>query len=262
MVIHIKKKITIPVASPLDALKAATKIASVDPAIVLGTENGQGGGEKKRKPADLVELVSKLVEVEPHDHDGHLWAARPRSFYQKELNVSAVTLWRWIEKPPFVARKANVHGKTWTLIRVGEPDPKSVVHIARTLGKIFIDHMKFLESQNMLNKPVVMMMGQPAKKQIKAFDKISPADYGRLNGIAKELPDGEQEKIFRFVLKNWPVFMSAVDHKIFEANNAAELEGEPHPFKKQYYSFPSIRVIRRFCDCAVTAYDLHLQGNF
>lgn len=161
-----------PAPAMLTAAKKVQPVANV----VLGTEDGHGGGKLKVTADALMKIVDDLIKAEPYSHDGHQWAARPQAYYAKALGRSTETIWRWTNKQPFVARKVNVHGKTWTLLRIGEPDPKSIVHVARTLALIFVDHMKFLESQGMLNKPAVVMAGQPAKKQMKAFDKVGPDD--------------------------------------------------------------------------------------
>lgn len=212
---------------------------------------------------DLKSLVLSLIVSEPYMCDGYAWAAKPQEWYATALKCSVATIRSVISKEPFVRLRAVVAGRTWTLLRIGKDDPTTEKHVANTLKLIFLDHMKFLEASGMLNAPATQADGAPAQKPKKLFTArktVTKSEYGCLIGLAKQLPQGEQAKIFRYVLKNWPVFMSAVGVKVFEANLDADLKGEPAPFSKRFYNFPSIGVIVKHHDCAIEAYSAAKAG--
>ncbi len=74
-----------------------------------------------KSPKDrLVALVEKIVAEERCESFGFKWAARPQLYYFDELGWCQKTVGRYIKKPPFVARRAQVNGNIVCLLRLGE----------------------------------------------------------------------------------------------------------------------------------------------
>jgi len=87
--------------------------------------------------AALIAVVENLIVQEPHEFDGHKWAAKPNEFYCKAAGLTARTFGRMIKDAPFVRRHKRIDGKPTCLLRVGVAGPKSVHETALVLRGIW-----------------------------------------------------------------------------------------------------------------------------
>ena len=131
----------------------------------------------------LRELVATVIAEDPLVFDGHTWAARSQSWWYEKLGVSPATLRRYISKPPFQREAKMVSGRKAMLLREGVPGPVTRRKIAKALAKIW---------DNKLNRG------------------HTHDEFGELNGLAQDWGLDLAPKVFKFVLENWPAFMSGV----------------------------------------------------
>jgi hypothetical protein len=171
----------------------------------------------------LRELIAKTIEEDPYEFEGFEWAARPQDDWCARLDCSVATLRRLIAQPPIVRDRARVNGRIVTLLREGEPGPKTVRHLANTMSCIW--RKRFGRS-------------------------VGRKDYGCLVGLAESWPEGYAVEIFKAALDDWPMFMVGVKGVIaLEGGNGKEL----------YLKYPSITVMRRFPKVGIELYVMQLQ---
>lgn len=163
------------------------------------------------------------VAVNPFEHEGFQWAARPQDWWTEQLGFSVSTLNRLIRKPPFVRQTKQIDGKNTTLLREGKAGKKTPRHIANIMSRIWR----------------------------KRYDRsVTRYEYGCMIGLAEEWPEGHQVEIFKLVIskEGWPEFMAGVWIEI------AKLDGVKH-----FYKFPTLTVMRRFHTVALELYQMHSQ---
>ena len=80
-------------------------------------------------------LVAAEIALNPFEHEGFQWAARPQEWWIEQLGFSVSTLNRLIRKPPFVRQTKQIDGKNTTLLREGKPGQKTPRHIANMMSR-------------------------------------------------------------------------------------------------------------------------------
>lgn len=181
----------------------------------------------KPKVESLRALVAAEIAANPFEHEGFQWAARPQEWWTEQLGFSVSTLNRLIRKPPFVRQTKQIAGKNTTLLREGKPGQKTPRHIANIMSRMWR----------------------------KRYDRpVTRSEYGCMNGLAEEWPDGHQVEIFKLVISNegWPEFMAGVHIQV-------DLLG--HNGKKRFYKFPTLTVMRRFHAVALELYQMQQQAK-
>ncbi|MDZ4089132.1 MAG: hypothetical protein U1E69_20260 [Tabrizicola sp.] len=184
--------------------------------------------DKLKRHERLCELVAKDLKQHPQEYEGYAWAIRSQSEWCGLLDVSDRTLRDLIKEPPIRTMTTHVEGRKAVLLRLGEPDTRTDRHLANIMANIFED---------------------------KAGRRPKPRDYGILRGLAQHWPEGAQLDIFRFLLKDWPLFRVGVSLEVDRMIH--EGEGGYH-WKLDY---PVISVMLRFHRVALEAYVMHLQEN-
>jgi hypothetical protein len=175
------------------------------------------------KVESLRALIAAEIAVNPFEHEGFQWAARPQEWWTEQLGFSVSTLNRLIRKPPFVRQTKQIDKKNTTLLREGKPGQKTPRHVANIMSRIWR----------------------------KRYDRpVTRAEYGCMIGLAQEWPEGYQVEIFKRVISNegWPEFMAGAWIEI------TKLDGV-----KRFYKFPTLTVMRRFHTVAVELYQMHAQ---
>ena len=169
------------------------------------------GKSNRSVRARLRELVEQRAAQQPHHLDGRAWAAEPQDWYCGQLGVSPATLRRAIAGPPFVRTTRRVDGRNVTLLRVGDPAPKSArdyVNIMRAIWR------------------------RRTRRQLGA------REAGCLYGLVGAWPEGETPKLLALVLDDWPEFMAGVKAAAPEAGD-------------RYLRYPSLALVRRYPQVAV-----------
>jgi hypothetical protein len=181
--------------------------------------------DKKANLEALQALVAKIIEEQPVERDGFVWAALPQAEWAKRLGLADRTVRRLVKEPPLTHMVVqDGKGVKTTLIREGQPATKTAKHLANIMSQIFKEKTGGVVSRNA---------------------------YGCLiKGLAVDWPDGLQVEIFKSVLDDWPAFMVGVDQAIVELGGT-----------KRYYKHPTIRLIRRFHAVALDHYLMQVQAS-
>jgi hypothetical protein len=176
------------------------------------------------KADQLRDLIARTIEEEAYDFEGFRWAARSQTEWCALLGFSPATLRRMTAPPsPFVRNCARVNGRKTTLLREGEPGPKTARQLANAMGRIWYRRFK----------------RQVGKKKWRC-----------LLALAEIWPDGHEIEIFKLVLDDWSMFMVGVKGMIaLEGNNGKEL----------YLEYPSITVMRRFHEVGIEMHMMQWQ---
>ncbi len=237
----------------------------------------------------MIALVEELVNKEPHEAFGFIWAARPQLYYWEALGVEKWTLVKRIRKPPFVARRAKIDGKQVCLLRVGVPGPKDENDYKRALlsmMRTFRDNAKpcpILYGTAGQDEAAAKAADQAAKAAAEKGDDVAIAsavaaaearaafkakerkEGQMLWGFAKdvmklsawaELPKDIEERLilkaFKYALSKeaWPFVASGIKF---------EMESKGH--KVMFLDYPSISHIRLYWRAVVNAYVTHWQGD-
>ncbi len=187
------------------------------------------------KSGALATMIEKEIADHPVPLDGHLWASKPQEDWATLLGVSIATLRRIISEPPFVRERTwNDEQCVVTLLRTGEPGPKSPRHLANIMAKIFREQTK-----------------------------RSPSDhaFGCLVGCAEVWPDGHQLKIFKLVLKEWDVFMVAfrlaLDTGLLTPPSPPKTYAKPVQYLK--WQHPHLPTLRLGASVALEFYQMRQQ---
>lgn len=183
----------------------------------------------------LTDLIAADIAATPFHLPGDPdpWSARPVEWWTAALGISDRTLRNWISKAENIVRdRALVDGKVTMILRLGDPKAMTNRHMARILERVW-------------KEKITVPTGK--------------ADFGRFNQLAKDWPDGYQPAILTHVLADWQQFMTAVDAVMSEANSDALVNGEPPPWTKKFFKYPSLRVIVWASVAGIESYETHLQ---
>lgn len=158
---------------------------------------------------EFVAYIQELVDNNPQEFEGRSWTAYDQPYLAEVLGVSVATLRRYIAQPPVVRKYVN---NNQVLLRIGTPDPPTHREIGNAMARLY---------------------------RRRTGRKPSKSDVGCLIGLAELWPEGEQEKIFDTILKNWPQFMGMADAYLTE--NSIKTG---KPFKKHFFEWPVISFVR------------------
>ncbi|MDH0113390.1 hypothetical protein N7379_02780 [Rhizobium pusense] len=176
------------------------------------------------KTKAIATLVADLTKSDPFSFEGHQWAKRSQDWWVEKLGFSVETFRRHISKPPFVRNTViDVEtGNKVTLVRIGEPGPKSKRHLQNILSSIWRE---------------------------KTGLRTTPKQYGQMAGMVDHW--GEKAPvIFKLALTQWDRFMSGVKIQIALLGD----EGKP-----RYFEHPATSVILRFHAVATEMYLMDQQ---
>ncbi len=193
----------------------------------------------KRKRHDLFcTIIQKLVETEGQEFDGKTWVLRSRKEWADLVGVALPTITSLSNIPPIEklvklvdnSKGLPVKAMALRIMRDGDKQTKSVRDLARVM-------------QHLYNE--------------KTGQKITREQFGMLNGLAKDWPEGYQIEIFKHVISTdgWCSYMAALSLHI---DLLTEAEGEKG-HTKRYYRFPSIPVLRKYWQVAADAYKSDMQ---
>lgn len=178
--------------------------------------------DKQKRHDELCQIIQELTAKENQLFDGKKWVLKSRTEWAALLGVSPPTITELSKIPPLeklVKLVENEHGKqvkgmALRVMQEGEKPTKEAADLARIMQYQFVN---------------------------KTGKNVTRREFGLLNGLAKNWPDGYQVAIFKHVIsdKGWTSFMAALDlHNVVVAG----IEGKTGPNKK-FYRYPSIGVI-------------------
>lgn len=184
--------------------------------------------------AQLLALVTKIIDDEPLEREGRMWAARKKAWYSEKVGVSERQLQRIAAQTPLISRVKIVNGERLVLMRPYKAGDRTPEDYARIMAHIW-------------------------RSKVSKGKNVSSAEFGLLVGIAKDL-DIFAPDVFATVLDNWSAFMANAKIAIAIAQVEGDFyEEDPEKFVSKYYKFPSISVIRRFWKSADDTFDTLYQ---
>ena len=202
------------------------------------------------KKSALVALVHELVESDPYERDGFLWAARPQGFLAEKLGVAAKTISRWSGEPPFQRKVVlTPQNDKVTLLRVGDPAPPDPHAVALTLRGVWRNKTGM--------EPITTEKAQADWDHMKRCLWGFAKDVMALPEVKAFADDpGEFAKAaFKFALNDWQTTASAI--KI-----AALTHKAINPdFKIRFWDYPSVPLMLFFYKAVIHAYVTFLQMN-
>jgi hypothetical protein len=232
----------------------------------------------------LMELIASSIASAPYELDGFQWCQMRNEDRWKALEISRATYFRIIGKPPgnapFVSttREIGEERRRTTLLRVGEPGPKTERDYARMMVAVW---RKWLEKnlpfhraarmdrRAQLQKRVKTVNDPDAKEEAekklarveKALKRMRQAretrnEFGQFIGLAKAWPDGLQVELFSIVLDDLTAFMAGV--KTRQAVERAE--GKPVS-KPRFLQYPHIKTILDYNSVALEMMMMHYQSS-
>jgi len=242
----------------------------------------------------LKKLIAGSIANNPHELDGFLWCKMSHEARWKALGISRSTLLNIIGKPPgnppFVSKTRVIdattvdkegrkkRGKPVTLLRVGEPGPKTEHDYASMMVAVWrkwlVKNLPLHRAERLARKAKLEALVQQAidavaKEQAQAKlarvekalkrerqPRETPNEFGLLIGLAKAWPDGMQVEIFRMVLDNLPVFMTGVRTK--QAMEQAEGKDVVPP---RFLRYPHIKTIFDYNEVALEMMQDHYQQS-
>lgn len=185
----------------------------------------------------LSSVVSDLLPIEGQENVGRIWVVKSRNEWADLLGVSPPTITNHYKIPPLEGtvflveneQGKRVKGLALRLLQPGERPLQDFRDNARIMEALF---KKFTEH------------------------RVTKAQWGMLNGLAGEWPDGHQIDIFKHLLstEGWISFMAALDQHI-----AVQNETEAKEYEKRFYRFSSINVMRAFPKVAADVYKSDMQ---
>lgn len=182
--------------------------------------------DKQERFNRLVAVIEKIVEEEPNEFEGQVWAILPEPAWANLADISLPTLKRYIKLPPIQRTWTHVEGVKAVLLRVGESAPLSPRELANLMKSIFRKKLDF---------------------------DVPQAQYGMLKGLAEKWPEGHQLEIFKLVVSEWSAFKAGVAIEVEKLIDA----GQPGKFTR--HDYPSVPVMLRFQSVAVEMYMMDLQ---
>lgn len=228
------------------------------------TEKPAEGASLRRDAKDRHEALCALVEAltasEEYSFDGQVWAApRKQDEWAELAGLNQRTFRRLIAVPPIRSTVRGAGKYKATLLRVGAEATRSYRETRNILAKVYRDHLGALQP----DVPVLQIR-----------------DFGLLYGLAEELPDRWEAKVFEYTLKNWREFMAAARAEIAVALEIREQGGDPfepdlsadHMLEtarrmagkelKQppRFDYPCLGFLRVFNHVAVEVYRMHRQS--
>jgi len=228
----------------------------------------------------LKKLIASSIAKDPHALDGFLWCKMSHEARWKALSISKSTFVRIIGnppgKPPFVSKTRAVDGIRTTLLRVGEPGPKTEHDYAcmlvavwrKWLTKNIPQHRAELETRKsklgeVLQKTSDLEARKAALAKLARVDNAlrrmrqtreTPNEFGLFIGLAKAWPDGVQVEIFKLVLDDLTRFMTGVREK----QALDETKGKAVP-KPRFLRFPHVKTILDYYEVALEMMQDHYQ---
>jgi hypothetical protein len=185
--------------------------------------------------AKLRQLVLQVIEADPFEREGFVWAKRSQLWYAEQLGVSERQVRRLVKEIPLCQSTVKLDGHVITLLRVGNLAEKSPEAVARIMSQLW---------------------------QKKVGRRPTPHEFGLLVGLAKDWPPELALDFLVTLIDNWPIFMQAVKLHVDLAKTFGDFhEPDPDAFYSRFLSFPSISVIRRFYPLAVPTYELLLSNS-
>ena len=181
----------------------------------------KAAGAKFKK---LCQIIEDQSQQDPYECEGYLWSAKPQEWYCDKLGVSVRGLRGLIATPPVVRKCRHVNGRVTTLLRIGEPGPKTerdYVNICATIWR----------------------------KRVKKGKPLDQNEVGCLWGLVKDWPKGRAIELLNLVINDWKMFMSGTHFEIGKIGGY-----------KRYYHWPSLKVIRRFHSVAVEMLQMKEQA--
>lgn len=224
------------------------------------------------KVVALKKLIASSIAKDPHELDGFVWCKMSHEARWKALGISRSTFLRMIGnppgKPPFVSKTRVVDGIRTTLLRVGEPGPKTdhdyacmmVAVWRKWLTKNLPQHRAELEARKLklgevLQKTSDLDAREAALAKLARVDNAlrrmrqareTPNEFGLFIGLAKAWPDGVQIDIFKRVLDDLQRFMMGVRLK----QHQDEAKGKP-TLKPRFLRFPHIKTVLEYYEVAL-----------
>lgn len=184
--------------------------------------------DAEKRLAHFAKLISQILHAnDPStsaERNGATWAAMSQSAWCAELGFTARTLRTLAKCPPVVSERVKRSGSgTMVLYRL------------RTANE---------------RKPAKAIASKMAGYFKAKFNKkVTPREYGCLNGLAEIWPMGIEFNLFKLVIEEWSEFCSGV--KI----------ADPEPDVIRYYVYPTIPFIRKYHAVAVEMHMIRLQAK-
>lgn len=191
--------------------------------------------DKQKRHDRLCTLIQELVKTEGQVLHGYTWALRSRNAWADLVEVSPPTLTDLTNHPPIQK-----------LVTMGYDD--------ETGRAVKVTALRVGEAPKFSTRDMANIMGKAFTKQ--TGKKVSKQEWGMLNGMAENFPEGYQIDIFKHAITpdGWHGFMAICSVEVRQMIDEAKEQGQTSSAFKRYYRYPSIRVLRRFWEFAADAY--------
>ncbi|KAB1116102.1 tyrosine-type recombinase/integrase [Neorhizobium galegae] len=84
----------------------------------------------------LKSLIADAQATAPFERDGYVWAVATQDEFCERLGGWSISkFFRLTSKPPFIREVARIDGSNKTLLREGEPGPKTAASVAKHMSK-------------------------------------------------------------------------------------------------------------------------------
>jgi hypothetical protein len=214
----------------------------------------------------LKQLIAASIAKDPHELDCFLWCKMCHSDRAAAIGVSEKTVQRMIGRepgnPPFVHTTRHVEGVKTTLLRVGEPGPKTSYDHARMMRTVWRNWLEKvipargleLNAEKAKLEALALETNDPSVQK-EALDKLAKVgellgklrgvmetrhEFGCFVGLAEAWPEGMQVEIFAMILDNLPEFMTGVKH--VQAMERAQGKS----VRSLFFDYPHIATIRKY----------------
>lgn len=229
-----------------------------------------------------MDLIASSIASAPYELDGFVWCQMRNEDRWKALEISRATYFRLIGKPPgnppFVSttREIGEERRRTTLLRVGEPGPKTEYDYARMMVAVWrkwleknlpLHQAARVERRAQLQKRVKTVNDPDAKEEAekklarveKALKRMrqareTPNEFGQFIGLTKAWPDGLQVELFRMVLDDLTAFMAGV-----KTQQALEKAEGKLVSKPRFLRYPNIKTILDYNSVALEMMVMHYQ---
>lgn len=179
--------------------------------------------------------IKYWTELSPIHAEERDWAGIKLDDLAQAVGVSTKQVQRIANKPPFHTATKLIDKRTRKLIRIGLPSDMTHEDFAR----IMVSNWRKASGR-----------------------KENKEDFGLLVGMVKDAPKGLAPDILRTLVANWSGFMAGVHLAVEVAKVEGDaIDGNPEHFKKMFFHYPAISVIRRFWPVGIEFYHMFIQEN-
>jgi hypothetical protein len=213
----------------------------------------------------LKSIIADAQATAPFERDGYVWAVATQDEFCERLGGWSISkFFRLTSKPPFIREVAKIDGSNKTLLREGEPGPKTAASVAKHMSSLLRRYRDRCRKALIVERDTLActMTGVPetdalAEVRIETIDHLlnvlptltTGKEFGCLCGLAELWPEGYQIDILKTVLADWSAFMAGAKVAIWAAGDGGE----------KFFEFASMSVIRAFPQVAVELYVMDRQ---